>query len=807
MKTRILVVVLWLVGVMALVAVSAEDEEGMIAVLQSPQATVEQKDGVCQKLRVSGSVRCVPALSGMLLDENLSHSGRLALERMAYPEAGRALREAMGKTSGKTKAGIIESLGERRDGQSVKALVGLMEDPDVTVASSAVAALGKIGGAEAIVALRSARVKAPAALRAGIVDALLAGADQLLASGDSDTALGIYKEIFNAEKAEHLRAAAYRGVILAAGADAAGYAVKGIVDGDGASLLAGLRVVRDIKGGAATAAFAAALARVKPPVQVALIEALAGRGDPAAASAVASLMQSDVAEVRMAAMAALGALGDASNAMVLAQIAANAAGKEQETARQALALLRDAKVRDVLLEALPKASPGVQGEIVRALGARQETSAAPALIEMARGNDEGTRMLALRSLTVLGEQSHAGELITLLLGARSDGEREAAEQAVVSACGRGGRAEAGVPRVLGAMKGASVASRAALLRVAGRLGGAEALAALRAAIGDADGAVQEAALRTMAEYGPVEAMDDLLKLANLQQRSDAQRVLALRGYWRLVGVASDRPIEERWRICEAGMGAARRAEEKRMGLSELSKVGHAGALKLAETLGADEAVRAEAEAACVRIASALAGSQREVARAALGRIAKEGKSDAVRVEARKALEAMDQYGGFITVWAVAGPFRQAGKQCAELFDISFAPEQAGAKVEWKRLAPPQDPALFWQADLLGVAGADQSVVYVKSRIWSPKPQTVRLEIGSDDGNRVWLNGKVVHAKNTMRPIQAGSDRAEAALNQGWNPMMIKVTQNNMGCAVCVRIRQTDGSPVEGLRFDDGLGEK
>jgi hypothetical protein len=61
---------------------------------------------------------------------------------------------------------------------------------------------------------------------------------------------------------------------------------------------------------------------------------------------------------------------------------------------------------------------------------------------------------------------------------------------------------------------------------------------------------------------------------------------------------------------------------------------------------------------------------------------------------------------------------------------------------------------------------DQCVVYLKTRVYSPREQKVRLEIGSDDGIKLWINGKLVHAKNAMRPLQPGEDTAEAVLKEG-----------------------------------------
>ena len=58
------------------------------------------KDFVCRKLAIIGTAESVPALAALLPDKDLSHMARYALERIPAPEAAKALREALAKTSG-----------------------------------------------------------------------------------------------------------------------------------------------------------------------------------------------------------------------------------------------------------------------------------------------------------------------------------------------------------------------------------------------------------------------------------------------------------------------------------------------------------------------------------------------------------------------------------------------------------------------------------------------------------------------------------------------------------------------------------
>ena len=781
-------------------AAESDEEAGLVGVLQS-NASGAEKDAACVRLKQIGTAGAVPALASLLTDTTLSHSARYALESMPFAQAAEALCGALAKTTGETRAGIIDSLGVRAERKAVPALATCLADADAMVASSAAAALGRIGGAGAIQALRAAPPAAPADVRNAVADGLLLCADRLLAGGDTAGASALYRQMYDPKRPEHVRTAAYRGLVLAAGDRAPALVAAAIAGDEKAGRLAALGLVGDIQGRQATEAFAALLAKVNPATQVALIEGLTQRGDVAALPAVAAAAMRSDPTVRLAAIHALGTLGDGSTVPLLAEAAVSDGDAEQKAAREALGRLHGRNVTQAILAHLAKARPAVQLALARALGDRRDPSAVPGLLKMAGAPDESVRVASIRALGLLADERTVPRLLGLLAPAKAEPVREAIETALAAVCNRSTRPETLAAPVLATMKGASVADRCVLLRVLARTGGAEAMEALRAGLRDTDAAIRDAAVRSLAESAGPEAAGDLLTLAR-GAPSTAHRVLALRGYWRLVREASDRPAAERWAMCKAGMAASTRADEKKLGLAELARLPDPGALKLARELCRDEAVRAEAQAACVQIAAALMASHRQEAQAALKQVAADAANDGLRNAARNALDAMRPLAGYITGWMVAGPYRQPGKECSELFDIPFPPEQAGAaNVTWKPAPRPAEAALAWQADLGGIVGGDHCIVYLKATVHAPAAGPVRLEIGTDDGLKLWVNGKLVHANNAVRGLTPGQDKAQAVLRRGRNDFLMKLTQHTLGCGACLRIRHPDGRVMEGLTFD------
>ena len=67
-------------------------------------------------------------------------------------------------------------------------------------------------------------------------------------------------------------------------------------------------------------------------------------------------------------------------------------------------------------------------------------------------------------------------------------------------------------------------------------------------------------------------------------------------------------------------------------------------------------------------------------------------------------------------------------------------------------------------------------VYSELRKW----QGVILRVGSDDGVKVWLNGKVVHTYAGTRSTDGYQDEIPVSLNLGHNLLMVKVSDQDKG---------------------------
>jgi HEAT repeat protein len=793
-----------LAGLMVCVAalpLRADDAEELrlVGVVQST-ASPKEKEAACGRLKQIGAARSVPALATLLNDEQLYQSACDALETMPFKEAGEALHAALQTSAGKAKAGVVHALGERRHLPAVPDLGRLLNDSDPLVATAAARALGEIGGSDAASRLRNALQTD--SMRSAVVDALLRCAVQLVAEGDRTGAISIFEQLSDAKEKEHIRTAAFAGLVRTAGDRALELVVTAIQGNDTARQIVALQLARDLQDANATAAFTNLLPKASPAMQAALLGLLQQRGDAAAAPAVLELARSDDAYARIAAIAALGTLGDASAVLLLAGAAVSRDEAEQKAARQAMIALRRGKVGEALVAHLAKTDPDVQAELARALAGRAEKSAVPSLLELARSNSEATRKAAVRALSLLADGSHLAALVKLIAALNSEPARADVRGVFESIVDRAeGRKTFDVAPLVGGLNVPRPETRIALLRVSALFADERLRTAFRAALKDADAQVRDAAARAMCASRDAGLVTDLLELARNSTEFNL-RVLALEGYVRLVGDENSHfAAGRRAALLLPAYELATRPEEKRLVLSALTSVPHRDALRLAERALADAKIKSEAEMACAQIAKSLLTSDPDAAESSLRQLVANGSATA-RTNAQVILKQLD------SGWLCAGPYRQAGKTCQELFDIAFAPEQtASAQVKWRRAPGSPDLSRAGEVVLDGVVDGDQCVVYLKTRVFVPAPQKVNLEIGSDDGIKLWVNGELAHANNAVRGLTPGQDRAQATLREGWNDFRAKITQQNAGCGMMLRVVTADGKEVPGLRFDPQAASK
>jgi HEAT repeat protein len=793
--------------VASLHAAATTEEQALIEVLLSNRHPRE-KDAACIRLQRIGTADSVPALATLLTDDQLSHAARNALEPMPFPEAAEALKAALATTSGLTRAGIVNSIGQRRDRTAVNDLSLLLGEPDTTVAAAAASALGRIGGRESTKVLGAALRAADEPLRSALLDGLLISAHSLLEENDSSAARIVFLDLSQSELPPHVRTAAFRGLLRASNPEQTLALITTALEGeDAAAQTAALSLIPELPGPDVTIALANLLPRADPMTQLALLDILGQRGDSVAASSVLAMTRATDRYVRVAAISHLGSLGDAAAVPVLIDAATSSDPASQRAARQSLLVLRHGDVTDALLGLLTSSTEPALTELIRALGGRADRTAVPRLLELSTRDNPTTRTACFQALATLADARDLEPLTQLLLAEQDSSTREEARRTLATVCRRSQNQHVDLdvrPIVDGLAKSTEKPeARAALLQVSSMLVNPQIRVAILKAVRDPNPAVRDAAIRAACDSQDPSFLPDLLEFAR-DPAFTRHRTAAIRGYVRLATDASStapgRPSTTD-RLKQI-LDVAERPEDQRIVLAGLATQTNPEGLALAIPMLDNPAVQMEAAQTILSIAGDISAAHVDLAEAALHKALSTTTNVSQRQAIASRLNQIEARADYLTAWNVAGPYRENGLDYAALFDTPFPPETANASADfWQPLPISTAGQVAGVMDLLKPLGGEQCVAYVRTAIHVNAEQPAILELGTDDGVKAWLNGTPIHANNVARPLAVGSDKVPVNLESGWNTLLLKITQNNLGWEYTARFTRPDGSRISGIKVD------
>jgi len=759
--------------------------EGLGRVLES-EAPYDAKFFASRQLALVGTEQQVPTLAKLLTDEEMSQMARYALARIPGEAADRALLDALEPTKGRNQLGIINTLGNRRCRGAVEPLIELLKHGPRPVATEAARALGRIGTAPAADALSRALARRSRADRDTVADAYLTCAARLRAEGDNNRAAFMYRRILDSDLPGHLRGAALKG--FASWMPAAADVVLAFRSDDRQLQAAATGVLTESATTRPVEAVAMALPGFPVQAQVLAIHALADRGNRVARRAVMQACDSSDADVRLAALNALGTLGDVGVVPTLLKAANEGTEPERAAARQSLTDLPGYNIGPDLIARVYHGSVAEKTEAIGALTRRGESAAVQVLQEMARSDNPQVRIASIDGLGELAGANDMPRLVALFADAQATDTARVRKMLVTVArrCG----VEQQVSRELLQRQTSEMGAetRRSFLLALGELADDSALPVLRAALGDDDSQTARVAILALSDWPHAAPMLDLLEVARRAEEK-THRVLALRGYIALARRSDALTPDERLQCYKIAMALAPSPAEKRRILAVLPEIKTVETLRFAGSSLADAPVKQEAALAAVTIAKDLYAGKGETVKTVLEQVVAADVRADIQNQAQATLSEIEAVRSYLLDWDVAGPYTEEGKSCTELFDRSFGPEAENADVLWRKMSVSVTGEQVGYLDLLKeLNGGEQRVAYLRTQFEVPEAKTATLEIFSDDGVKAWLNGKIVHANNTMRPIMPEPDRVSVTLVKGVNRLMLKVTQNNLAWGAIVRAR-------------------
>ncbi|HMK38764.1 MAG TPA: hypothetical protein VK569_05450, partial [Bacteroidota bacterium] len=513
----------------------------------------------------------------------------------------------------------------------------------------------------------------------------------------------------------------------------------------------------------------------------------------------------------------LGAMGDAGAVLPLARAAARSAGDGKKAARESLDGLSAPGVNDSLAALLGRVEAAVKLELLRSVGVRcfrataplaatvgpgeaertlpAEFSGMPLVLGAAKDPDREVRIESAKTLRAIAGADQVKAMIGLLRSSRDESFRREMELSIASAALRGPPPPAA--EILQAYASVNdVPSRIALINILGKTGGAESIPLLRRTLHDPEADIRLSSIRALSSWPTAQPYGDLRTVAGTA-RSSRERILALRGAVRLIGLDSSASTDETVRRYRDAMRLAPDAAERTLVISSLGETRSIAALRMAGDYLGDRDLHGAAESAALNIAQNIPDSAQRETVPILKKLISSSTDSGRSEKARTLLAAIEIHDDYITAWEYAGPFADSDDR---QLDIPFTPELSpGAYDAWTALPAGTGKNSDWLPDLDGLIGGDNGVVYLRTNVWSPSEGNARLEAGSNYGIKIWWNGKIVHASTALRSLSPGSDRIPVVLKGGWNTILVKVEQGERPWGACLRVRAPDGSAQEGVR--------
>jgi len=157
-------------------------------------------------------------------------------------------------------------------------------------------------------------------------------------------------------------------------------------------------------------------------------------------------------------------------------------------------------------------------------------------------------------------------------------------------------------------------------------------------------------------------------------------------------------------------------------------------------------------------------------------------------------------------WYAIGPFKATGSTA---FTEAFSPESeialdrsyAGGTLQWHVEPGWSDRTVIDLGDSVNCA------TYLYRTITVPNDTLIPVSLGSDDGIKVWLNGREIFAHNVNRACRPDQEEVDLSLKAGENRFLMKINNNQGAFAYYFRLVDAGVDTIWALLDRDFPGGK
>ena len=575
-------------------------ESELISILKSDGAAAD-KAMACKRLAIYGSEKCVTDVGKLLRDEQLSSWARITLEAIPGKESSQVLREAANSVKGRLLIGVLNSIGVRRDVDSVEVLAKYVTDSDAGVASAAAVALGRLGNETSTEVLKKSMAKVGDEVRSAVAEGLVLSAEASMMQGKLDYAKDIYDGVRSAKVPQQRIVEATRGAILSRKTAGIPLLLEELRAPEYFRFQLGLSVARELEGREVDQALASELPKAPADRAALILVAMADRPATVDVQAIMKAVAAESKPVRLTALKSLGLVGDVECVTPLLDACKGADAELKDTVVEALSKISDSRVDSELAKRMEGANGSVLVVLIRALGARG-VPASDGMVKALNDADGDVRNAAFVALGDTLPESKLSVLVNQFLSPKYAADQDVAASSLKTAAIRMPDREACANELAAALTQIKKAGlKAKLIEILGAVGGTKALATVGEAALSSEEASKDSATKVLGNWMTMDAAPMLYSLSE-KMPDDKYRVRAVKAYLRIAR-QFDMPLQQRVSMAESAMKIARQPEEKKLVLDVLKRNPSLEMLQLAVMFAASEDIKAEA----VAVANELAG--------------------------------------------------------------------------------------------------------------------------------------------------------------------------------------------------------
>jgi len=146
----------------------------------------------------------------------------------------------------------------------------------------------------------------------------------------------------------------------------------------------------------------------------------------------------------------------------------------------------------------------------------------------------------------------------------------------------------------------------------------------------------------------------------------------------------------------------------------------------------------------------------------------------------------------IYVYTIDEPIEMSEEKERSIFDkdyidvADFQPKTTICDKEYKWSVLETEYSTIDLTQLIKEDG-EYKVAYLWAQIEMPQDRVGTLGVGSDDGVKVWINGKLVHSNWVLREVVEDNDRILVYFKKGKNQLVLKIQSTGGPWGFCCRL--------------------